>query len=233
MPSKLAPIAHTTAADAATSALFDAIVDGSLGPGSHLRLNELAEQFGFSHMPVREALRRLEHLGLVQVEPHRGAFVREMTLEDVTCTYETRFLLEGEAAYRAAGQFSPAAEQVAREALAARAYHLERGDTQHARDAHERFHFTIYEAASNPWLVRSIMPLWRNAERYRLESMRRPELAAQRAREHEAILEAVVARDAETARVRTVDHLRSSMQLIVDMFGERTQDGAEETSPAG
>ena len=102
MASKLPPVAHVTAADGATSALFSANVDGTLAPGSHLRLNELAEQFGLSMMPVREALRRLEHLGLVLVEPHRGAFVREMTLEDLTATYETRFLLEGEAAYLAA-----------------------------------------------------------------------------------------------------------------------------------
>lgn len=216
MASKLPPVAHVTAADGATSALFSAIVDGTLAPGSHLRLNELAEQFGLSMMPVREALRRLEHLGLVLVEPHRGAFVREMTLEDLTATYETRFLLEGEAAYLAAKMFTPAAERIAREALAARAYHLELGNTQFARDAHERFHFTIYESAQNPWLVRSIMPLWRNAERYRLESMRHPELAAQRAKEHEAILAAVVEGDAEAARDRTVEHLRSSVQLMLD-----------------
>jgi DNA-binding GntR family transcriptional regulator len=211
------------AADSATTALFNAIVDGTLAPGAHIRLNEVAEQFGLSMMPVREALRRLEHLGLVQVEPHRGAFVREMTLEDVTATYETRFLLEGEAAFRAAQRFTLTAEKVAREALASRAYHLELGNTHEARDAHERFHFTIYEAASNPWLVRSIMPLWRNAERYRLESMRHPELAAQRAREHEAILDSVIAGDAEAARDRTVEHLRSSMQLIVDKLGQDPQ----------
>lgn len=234
MANKLPPVALTTAADAATSAVFKAIVDGTLAPGSHLRLNDLAEQFGLSMMPVREALRRLEHLGLVQVEPHRGAFVREMTLEDVTSTYETRFLLEGEAAYRAARRFTPAAERVAREALAARAYHLELGNTQYARDAHERFHFTIYETAENPWLVRSIMPLWRNAERYRLESMRHPELAAQRAREHEAILAAVVARDADAARDRTVEHLRSSMELIVSKLQNegRADAGSEAAESA-
>lgn len=220
MSEKLAPVAVTTAADAATSALFNAIIDGTIAPGAHLRLNELAEQFGLSMMPIREALRRLDHLGLVQLEPHRGAFVREMSLDDVTATYETRYLLEGEAAYRAASRFTAEAERVAREALAARAYHLGLGNTQHARDAHERFHFTIYESAANPWLVRSITPVWRNAERYRLESMRHPELAAQRAAEHEAILSAVVAGDADAARASTIEHLRSSMQLIVGMFEE-------------
>ncbi len=145
----------------------------------------------------------------------------------MTATYETRFLLEGEAAYQAAKRFNPVSEQVAKDALAARAFHLERGDTENARDAHEQFHFTIYEAASNPWLIRSIMPLWRNAERYRLESMRRPELAAQRAREHESILAAVVAGDAQAARDRTVEHLRSSMQLALNMFAPEAADATK------
>lgn len=216
--SHLAPVPHTTAADAATTALFNGIVDGTLSPGSHLRLAELAEQFGLSMMPVREALRRLEHLGLVELEAHRGAFVRQLSLEDVRATYETRFLLEGQAARRAAGKVTARAEQTARDALAARAKHMAEGDPQRARDAHELFHFTIYEAAGNPWLLRSIMPPWRNAERYRLESMRRPELAAQRAQEHDAILTAVLDGDGDAARDRTIEHLQASLSLIEDLF---------------
>jgi DNA-binding GntR family transcriptional regulator len=238
VPKSLSTIARQTAAEAATSALFNGIIDGTLAPGSHLRLQDLAEQFGLSMMPVREALRRLADLGLVELEPHKGAFVRPMTLDDVVSTYETRFLLEGEAAYLAAKRFTADQRAVAQEALDHRARYLERGDAEHARDAHERFHFTIYEAASNPWLVRCIMPLWRNAERYRLESMRRPELAAQRAREHDAILIAVSEGDGDAARERMVTHLRSSMDLILSTFadtddGGHLPDGETDVDPAG
>lgn len=217
-PRALSPLPHATVADAATSALFEAIVDGTIAPATHLRLQDLAEQFGFSMMPMREAVRELAHLGLVDMEPHRGAFVRAMTLEDVTSTYTTRFLLEGEAAAAAARGFTSEQAGYAREALAGRARYLAMGDTRRARDAHERFHFTIYEAAANPWLVRSIMPVWRNAERYRLESMRHPELAERRACEHEEILAAVVAGDSDRARERMVAHLRTSLDLILSTF---------------
>jgi DNA-binding GntR family transcriptional regulator len=236
----LAPVVHSTAAEAATSALFAAIVDGTIAPGSHLRLNDLADQFQLSMMPVREAIRRLAALGLVEMEPHKGAFVRPMTMDDVTTTYETRFLIEGAAARKAAASFTPAAEQTAREALRDRARYLERGDAEHARDAHERFHFTIYDAAANPWLNHSIMPLWRNSERYRIESMRHRELNEQRAREHEEILAAVVAGDGDAAEAAMVAHLRASMQLIIDTFSERepqvggdpADDAPEGTAPA-
>ena len=136
MKLSLNPIHRPTAAEAATSALFNAIVDGRLAPGTHLRLQDLAEKFELSMMPVREALRRLEHLGLVEVEPHRGAFVRPMSLEDVVATYETRFLIEGEAASLAAQRFTDDQRRVAQQALDERARYLEAGDTEHARDAH-------------------------------------------------------------------------------------------------
>lgn len=231
-PKPLAPVAHATAADAATSALFTAIVDRTIAPGSHLRLQDLAEQFRLSMMPVREAIRRLAALGLVEVEPHKGAFVRPMTLEDVTATYTTRFLLEGAAARAAAARFTDADAEIAHDALDDRARFLDRGDAEHARDAHERFHFTIYDAAGNPWLNRCIMPLWRNSERYRIESMRHKELNEQRAREHEEILAAVIAGDGDAAEEAMVLHLRKSMDLIVNTFHERniTTNAVDEQS---
>lgn len=214
------PLAHVTVAEAATTALFNAIVDGTLAPGTHLRLKDLAEQFGLSMMPMREAVRRLEALGLVELEPHRGAFVRPKTLADLQSTYATRRLLEGEAAAQAAEAFTEAEASLARRALDDLDRCLAAGDTEHARDAHERFHFTIYHASASPWLVRSITPLWRNAERYRLESLRPASLAKRRAREHDAILAAVVAGDAEAARKRMDEHLCYSMDLAVLAFEE-------------
>lgn len=220
-PKSLEPVALSTAAEAATSALFAAIVDGTIAPGSHLRLQDLAKQFGLSMMPVREAIRRLAALGLVEVEPHKGAYVRPMTLEDVVATYETRFLLEGAAARAAAARFTDDDAQAARDALDDRARFMERGDAEHARDAHEKFHFTIYNAAGNPWLNRCIMPVWRNSERYRIESMRHRELNEQRAREHEEILAAVTEGDGDAAEEKMIAHLRASQQLIIDTFAER------------
>ena len=208
------PIQHSTASEAATTALFEAICDGTLPPGTHLRLQELSDQLGMSMMPVREAIRRLAAMELVDLEPHKGARVRPMTLQDLRDTYEARFVLEGAAVRQAAGRFTEAAAEIARSALADRARYLAAGERRPARDAHERFHFTLYEASGNAWLVRSILPLWRNAERYRLESFRHPEVAAQRACEHEAILAAVVAGEGETAERTMVEHLTSSMSLV-------------------
>lgn len=216
----LGPVTHGTAADAAMNALFEAICDGSIPPGTHLRLHELAEQLGVSVMPVREAIRQLAAMDLVDFEPHRGARVRPMTRYDLQDTYAVRILLESEAVRLAAGRFEPSHELVAQEALAARKHHLAKNDLRAARDAHERFHFALYEAAGNAWLLRSLQPLWRNSERYRLESFRHPEVAVLRTQQHKDLLAAVVRGDAPAAAQHLADHLSSSRDLVLETLSE-------------
>lgn len=214
-------VRHATAAEAATNALFEAICEGTIPPGAHLRLQDLADKLGLSMMPVREAVRQLAAMELVDLEPHKGARVRPMTLADLQDTYRTRFVLEGAAVREGAPRFTAGDEATASRALADRAEHLAAGRWKQARDAHERFHFTLYDASGSVWLRRSILPLWRNSERYRLESFRHPEIAERRAREHYDILAAMVAGDAERAEVALIEHLRSTLALVREMLAER------------
>lgn len=215
-----------TAGDQAESAVFDAIMDGTIPPGSPLRLQELASQLGMSIMPVREALRRLEGLGLVEIVAHKGAWVRPLTLEDLYDTYFTRINLECLAMRTAATRFTAEDAAIARQALAEHLDAGARGDRVTARDAHERFHFAMYRASGSEWLVRSIGPAWRNSERYRVESMRHPEHVAKRAREHEQMVEALEARDADAAERLLIAHLRSTIDLIAG--GLSAADGADD-----
>lgn len=88
---------HVTAHERVLAALRMGILEGILAPGARLRQEELAEAFGISRIPVREALRALEYEGLVTSEPHRGFTVTAIDGDDVDEIYELRALLEGEA----------------------------------------------------------------------------------------------------------------------------------------
>lgn len=206
--------ARQTAGDQAEEAVFEAIMDGKIPPGSPLRLQELAEQLGMSIMPVREALRRLEGLGLVEIVAHKGAWVRPLTLEDLHDTYFTRLNLECLAMRTAAGRLTAEDAAAARAALDEHVAARGRGDQVGARNAHERFHFTMYRACGSDWLVRSIGPAWRNSERYRVESMRNPAHVARRAEEHGQMLKALEEGDAEGAVALLHSHLLSSVELV-------------------
>ena len=82
--------------------LEEAILEGELKPGERLRAEALAQRFGTSRTPIREALLQLEAQGLVEVEPNRGAVVRAFDRDDLRDLYEVRALLEPRAAARAA-----------------------------------------------------------------------------------------------------------------------------------
>jgi DNA-binding GntR family transcriptional regulator len=76
------------------ASLRDDISSGKLAPGAVLRQAELAEQFGTSRIPVREALNSLQAEGLVQIEPNRGAFVTTLSAEELHELFDLRVLLE-------------------------------------------------------------------------------------------------------------------------------------------
>jgi DNA-binding GntR family transcriptional regulator len=125
--------------------LEEAILEGELKPGERLRAEALAQRFGTSRTPIREALVQLEGQGLVEIEPNRGAVVRTFDRDDVRDLYEVRALLEPAAAARAAHRISEA--DVARlEALCADAS----VDEQIVNN--EAFHRIIVEAAGSPRL---------------------------------------------------------------------------------
>src|SRR6478752_7460481 len=86
--------------------IHEAILNGDLPAGARLRVRDLAEQVGTSVMPVREAIRRLEEAGLAEREPHKGAVVKSLTLEELIHVYDVRRLLEVEAARSGAERIS-------------------------------------------------------------------------------------------------------------------------------
>lgn len=211
-----------SASDVAAQSLFDAIVDGRIPPGAPLRLKELSEQLGMSMMPIREAIRRLAALDLVEIEPRKGARVREMTLEDLQDTYFSRLQLESIAVWEAAKHFTADDGDRAARALADRAEAEAAGDRVAERDAHERFHFAVYEASRRTWIVRSILPAWRNSERYRVEALRSHELQHERDNEHVQLLAALQRGDGPSAVRWIAAHLATSVRLSAESLGARS-----------
>jgi DNA-binding GntR family transcriptional regulator len=183
--------------DQIKDALVERILDGVYGPGDRIVEMRVAEEFGISQAPVREALRELELLRLVVSEPFRGARVREVTAEELKEIYPVRAALEEVAARDAtpalAGQVKPLEAE-----LEAMRREARRGDV-HAFIAHDvAFHRIIVEASGN----RTLWDLWRSlhVELRTTITLRKhvDELAAV-AESHLPVLEAIEAGDAELA----------------------------------
>ncbi len=219
-----------TAVDLAELALFRGIMEGAIAPGAPLRLQELSDQLEISKMPIREALRRLGDLGLVDVVANKGAWVRPLTREDLVDTYFTRMHLEGLALATAAERFDREDAARARAALEEQETADERHDLLGSRDAHERFHFALYSASGSSWLLRSIEPVWRSSERYRVGLMRHPEHARTRAAEHGALLAALERRDRVGAVTLLAAHLRSAAELSAAALADGAAAGDGESA---
>src|SRR3954467_9121377 len=141
-----------TLADAATAELRERILSGELASGAPRRLEESARSLGTSISPVREAVRKLESLGLAVHVAHRGSRVKELDVDDLRDTYEARLALEPVTVARAAQHITPADVERAQAALESYTVCRERGDRPAARDAHDAFHFTLYNASGSEWL---------------------------------------------------------------------------------
>jgi DNA-binding GntR family transcriptional regulator len=219
------PGARRTLAETAAAELHQLILSGELPSGTPLRLVELANRLEMSQMPVREGLRRLEALGLVDIIPHRGAWVRELTLEDLRDTHQTRLALESLAVRAAAEHFGEEDREKATVALAEHLRLCRSEDSIGARQAHADFHFALYRAGGSQWLPRAIEPVWQNSERYRFGSPQTPYQIERNRKEHQAILDACVAHDPEAAETALRNHLAGAVRRITETMtaGQKSQ----------
>ena len=144
-----------------------AILSGDLPSGSRLKVRDLAEQVGTSVMPVREAIRRLEEIGLAEREPHKGAVVKTLTFEELIHVYDVRKVLEREAARLGVERIS--AEECARmeaEYGFMRAAIAEGRLEDHLR-LDEAVLTILFEASGNPVLLKTIQTLWVQCRAYK------------------------------------------------------------------
>lgn len=196
-----------------------AITSGELKPGAPIRQDALAERLDVSRVPLREALKMLESEGLVVHHAHRGYFVTELSLADLSEIYRIREILEAEAVRAATARMSPetlaslleAQREVERTGAA--------GDVTAMAAANRRFHFLLIEASGMPRLVRLIGTLWDATDAYRSlyygEALNRERVV----HEHRAVLDALRDGDAEQAVQRLDEHRAHAVSALRGVLG--------------
>jgi DNA-binding GntR family transcriptional regulator len=160
------PVAHTSMVERVTRELRHAVLAGKLRPGQSFSITQLCTELGVSHIPVREALRRLESQGLVELRPSRSGVVTPINVEDLTEIYTLRIRIEADLIARSAPLYTDDDLEVLNEALLA--MELEAADPQSDEfwAWHNKFHWQLLEPAAGAWTARILGPLWHAAERY-------------------------------------------------------------------
>lgn len=175
--------------------LAERIIAGSLIPGARLGQDHIAAEFSTSHVPVREAFRRLEAQGLVVSEPRRGVRVSGFSLGEVREVAEMRAALEVLALRQAAPHLTRAILDQAEEATRAGD---KAGDVQAWEEANRRFHRVLLTPCAMPRLLKSIDDLHTASARF-LFSGWRAEWEAPTDRDHRAVLAALRAGQVDLA----------------------------------
>ena len=201
--------------DHVADALRVAIGNGTFRPGEALNQAQLAEQFRVSHIPVREAIRRLEAEGLVRVIPNRGAFVAELSAEEVEELYDIRIPLELRALRLAIPRLGKADFREAARLLS-NIDELRLQDTDIARwgELDRAFHLLLYRASGRPRLVTIIEQLRANTGRYSRAFLQMADQRAVMQSEHHALLQSCERGDTDAATDILERHLLHSCAMV-------------------
>jgi len=150
----------TNSADQATRLIREAILSGQMAPGERLKTAELAQRLGLSTMPLREALRKLEGEGLVQIEPNRGATVRKLDRAYITDLFELNTDLRICAVKR--GMATLTLERIRALETLAQEYreHLDRGENLEAIRVNRDFNAKLVEFGGNREALRVFLRGW-------------------------------------------------------------------------
>lgn len=216
--------------DRIRAVLEQRIVDGTLKPGERLIELNIAKEFDTSQTPVREALRELEAVRLVESVPHRGTRVRGVSRQEMTEAYDVRGALEHLAAELAAAKFQGDVAEL-RTIVAALHDAARRADGEAYARRNSEFHKAIVRRAANQVLLDSWLALGFEV-RVRLMLARHKQLnLVEHAAEHDPIVDALEFGDGAHAGRLLREHAESCKRRWCELVRAADDCGAEEAAP--
>ncbi|MBD0785605.1 GntR family transcriptional regulator [Vibrio sp. Y2-5] len=218
---------ENTKSENLTEYLIEAIVEGQIAPGSKISEPELAKRFQVSRGPLREALMRIEGLGLIERIPHVGARVIQFSSEKLVELYAVREALEGMAARLAARNITEIEIAGLETLLSTHSAHIDQVDG--ASYFHQQgdfdFHYRIIKASRNSQLVSLLCDeLYHLLRMYRYQSPRAQSRPVEALDEHKFILQAIRNRDEELAEMLMRRHISRSRRLIEQQILSEAKD---------
>ena len=197
-------------------ALEDDIVNGELKPGDRLDEAALAERFGVSRTPIREAFKSLVGSGLVETIPNRGTFVANVGLPELIEMFEVMAELEGMCARLATRRITDAESAELQALLDSCANAHAAGDPDAYYYENERFHDCIYRASHNSFLAQQARQLQTRLKPYRRLQLRVRNRAGRSLTEHREIVAAILAGDEHAAETTIQDHVKIQGERFTD-----------------
>lgn len=207
--------------------LRKAIVQGRFPPGMHLSDRILQDTFQVSRTVVREAVRQLEAEGLVETQPHRGSFVRALTVREAEQVYAVRGVLEGLAAREFARNATDLEIEALDRILKQIRRHLARKQKQELIDLKQEFYDVLLTGCRNTHIRSMLGPLLNINAQLRATSLSDPNRLPNTVAELESLLKAIKARDEEAAWAASLTHVKNAAAVALDLLRRRGVETAK------
>ena len=195
--------------------LREDILSGKYKEGDELKEVAIGEDLGVSRTPVREAFRQLELEGLIQIIPNKGAYVTGITEKDVKDIYMIRSLLEGLCARWACEHITEAQMEEMEENIYLSKFHAQKGHLDQLAELDNRFHEILYEACNSKMLEHQLRDFHEYVLRVRKKTLSNANRGPKSNEEHEMIMEAIKAKDAEKAEKLANMHMINAYENMV------------------
>ncbi len=213
----------TLLSDRIRNALTDDIASGALGAGTSLDEQNLADRFGASRTPVREALRQLSVSGLVEVRPRRGVVVTRLTPARIMDMFETIAEVETMCVRLAAYRMTPIERSRLNELHDASKAHVAARDLDAYESFNREFHGLLYAATHNAFMAEQAIAIRARLDVFRRTQLRHGSRIAASHEEHGLVLAAIAEGDGERAARR----MRAHMLNAASALGRYIADAAE------
>ncbi|SFN82415.1 GntR family transcriptional regulator [Sphingomonas sp. OK281] len=216
--------------DRIRNALTDAISSGELAPGTMLDEQQLADRYGASRTPVREALRQLATSGMVEIRPRRGVIVRHVTADEVMDMFETMAEIEAVCVRLATYRITPLERSRLLRIHEASEAAVEANDVDAYDALNREFHEAIYRAAHNDFLAEQAIAVRTRLNAFRRMQLRQDRRLANSRAEHDAVMRAIAQGDGEEAARRMRAHMLNAASALDSYIAH--QDAGHATPPS-
>jgi DNA-binding GntR family transcriptional regulator len=215
---------HGHLGEAARARIEQLVLTGVIAAGERINELKLAAEFGTSRGPVREALRALEHAGLLLAIPNRGVFVKKVDLADALNLYDVRAGLARAAGRLAAQRASKAQLAKLRATFAAMSRASRARDMSAFYSGNLDFHAQLIEFAANPRLTAMSEAVRNELQLYLRDAVVGPAQLKQSQSEHRAVLDAVGEGDAEAAGAAFEAHILAGKRRMLEYMGSHGEE---------
>ena len=218
--------------DRIRNALTDAIACGEFAPGAALDEQALADRYGASRTPVREALRQLAVAGLIELRPRRGAVVVQITIERIMEMFECTAEIEALCARLATYRMTPLERSGLLRIHAQANDAARKGDVDLYDALNRRFHEALYHGTHNRFLAEQAMAIRERLGAFRRTQLRQSGRLGRSHDEHDGLVLAISRGDGDEAAKWMRAHLLNAASALVDFFedGPRTAASKSYTS---